>query len=123
MRATEKMWYSGRAPLWLLPLSFLYGTVMAVRSVFYRLGQRHRIEVAAPVVVVGNLTVGGTGKTLLVAWLSIKLAAVGFKVGVVSRGYGGRALGVTRVTAHSRPSEVGDEALLLARGSLATVFV
>jgi tetraacyldisaccharide 4'-kinase len=123
MRAIEKMWYSDRAPLWMLPLSALYGAVMAVRSVFYRMGLRHRIGVAAPVIVVGNLTVGGTGKTPLVAWLSIKLAALGMKVAVVSRGYGGRASGVTRVTVHSRPSEVGDEALLLARRSQATVFV
>jgi tetraacyldisaccharide 4'-kinase len=76
-----------------------------------------------PVVVVGNLTVGGTGKTPLVAWLSGKLAAVGLRVAIVSRGYGGRARGVTRVTLHSRPSEVGDEPLLLARRAQATVFV
>ncbi len=123
MRSIEKMWYGAHGSPWLVPLSFIYGTVMAVRSVFYRLGLRHRVRVPVPVVVVGNLTVGGTGKTPLVAWLSIKLSAVGMKVAVVSRGYGGRARGVTRVTVHSRPSEVGDEALLLARRSQATVFV
>jgi tetraacyldisaccharide 4'-kinase len=75
------------------------------------------------VVVVGNLTVGGTGKTPLVAWLSTRLAATGMRVAIVSRGYGGRARGVTRVTLHSRPSEVGDEPLLLARRAHATVFI
>ena len=74
-------------------------------------------------VVVGNLTVGGTGKTPLVAWLSTHLSDVGMRVAVVSRGYGGRARGVTRVTVHSRPSEVGDEPLLLARRAQATVFI
>jgi len=119
----EAMWYSNRAPLWLVPLSFLYGFVMAVRSLLYRIGLRHRVKVGVPVIVVGNLTVGGTGKTPLVAWLASKLAAVGHRVAIVSRGYGGRARGVTRVTLHSRASEVGDEPLLLARRAQATVFI
>jgi len=96
---------------------------MAFRSVLYRLGLRHRIRIGVPVVVVGNLTVGGTGKTPLVAWLSTHLAAVGMRVAIVSRGYGGKARGVTRVTLHSRASEVGDEPLLLARRAQATVFI
>ena len=97
--------------------------LMGLRSLLYRMGLRHRVRVKAPVIVVGNLTVGGTGKTPLVAWLSTHLAAVGLRVAIVSRGYGGRARGVTRVTVHSRPSEVGDEPLLLARRAQATVFV
>jgi tetraacyldisaccharide 4'-kinase len=115
----ETMWYGRKAPLWLVPFSLLYGFVMSVRGLFYRLGLRHRIKVAVPVVVVGNLTVGGTGKTPLVAWLSSHLAACGMRVAIVSRGYGGRARGVTRVTVHSRASEVGDEPLLLARRAAA----
>ena len=119
----EAMWYGGEGPLWLAPFSLLYGAVMAFRSLLYRIGLRHRVRMKVPVVVVGNLTVGGTGKTPLVAWLSMKLSAVGMRVAIVSRGYGGRARGVTRVTVHSRPSEVGDEPLLLARRAQATVFV
>jgi tetraacyldisaccharide 4'-kinase len=119
----ERMWYGPAGPMWLAPFSFLYGAIMAVRSLLYRLGLRHRVKVGVPVVVVGNLTVGGTGKTPLVAWLSHKLSAVGLRVAIVSRGYGGSAHGVTRVTVHSRPSEVGDEPLLLARRAQATVFV
>ena len=119
----EAMWYGQRGPVWMAPLSGLYGLVMAFRSVLYRLGLRHRIKVGVPVVVVGNLTVGGTGKTPLVAWLSTHLAAVGMRVAIVSRGYGGKARGVTRVTLHSRASEVGDEPLLLARRAQATVFI
>src|SRR5688572_19826066 len=119
----EAMWYSGARPLWLAPFSFVYGALMGLRSLLYRLGLRHRVRMKVPVIVVGNLTVGGTGKTPLVAWLASKLAAVGYRVAIVSRGYGGRARGVTRVTVHSRPSEVGDEPLLLARRAQATVFV
>lgn len=117
------MWYGPSGPIWLAPLSTLYGAIMAVRSLLYGIGLRHRVKVGVPVVVVGNLTVGGTGKTPLVAWLSNKLTAVGLRVAIVSRGYGGRARGVTRVTVHSRASEVGDEPLMLARRAQATVFV
>jgi len=117
------MWYSEARPPWLAPLSALYGAVMAFRSLLYRIGLRHRVKVGVPVVVIGNLTVGGTGKTPLVAWLSSHLAACGMRVAIVSRGYGGRARGVTRVTVHSRASEVGDEPLLLARRAAATVFI
>ena len=119
----EQLWYGGARPTWLVPFSFLYGAIMAVRNGLYRIGLRHRVRVGAPVVVVGNLTVGGTGKTPLVAWLATHLAAFGMRVAIVSRGYGGRARGVTRVTVHSRASEVGDEPLLLARRSQATVFI
>jgi tetraacyldisaccharide 4'-kinase len=119
----EAMWYGETRPLWLAPFSFLYGGIMGLRNLLYRIGLRHRMRVGVPVIVIGNLTVGGTGKTPLVAWLSGKLAAVGLRVAIVSRGYGGRARRVTRVTLHSRPSEVGDEPLLLARRAQATVFV
>src|SRR5258708_2223149 len=76
----ERLWYGRARPLWLAPFSFLYGAIMALRSLLYRLGLRHRVKVGVPVVVVGNLTVGGTGKTPLVAWLSNKLSAVGLRV-------------------------------------------
>jgi tetraacyldisaccharide 4'-kinase len=119
----EGLWYSGARPWGLAPLSFLYGAVMTLRGFLYRIGLRHRTRLPVPVVVIGNLTVGGTGKTPLVAWLATHLAACGLRVAIVSRGYGGRARGVTRVTLHSRASEVGDEPLLLARRAQATVFV
>src|SRR4051812_5709623 len=86
----ERLWYGDARPLWLAPFSLLYGAVMSVRGLLYRMGLRHRVRVGAPVVVVGNLTVGGTGKTPLVAWLSTHLAATGMKVAIVSRGYGAR---------------------------------
>jgi tetraacyldisaccharide 4'-kinase len=119
----ENTWYSSTRPAWLAPLSWLYGGAMSLRNFLYRIGLRHRVRIGAPVIVVGNITVGGTGKTPLVAWLASRIAETGMKVAVVSRGYGGRARGVTRVTMHSRPSEVGDEPLLLARRAQAAVYV
>src|SRR3954470_6647981 len=119
----ERTWYGGAGSLWLAPLSFLYGALMGLRSVLYRLGLRHTVRVSVPVIVVGNLTVGGTGKTPLVAWLAQQLASCGMRVAIVSRGYGGRARGVNRVTVLWRASEGGDEPLLLARRSQATVFI
>src|SRR5688572_11378331 len=119
----EAMWYGPRGPLWLAPLSLVYGTVMSLRGFLYRIGLRHRVKVGVPVIVVGNLTVGGTGKTPLVAWLASRLAAVGHRVAIVSRGYGGRGKGGTAVTMPTRASEVGDEPLLLARRAQATIFI
>jgi tetraacyldisaccharide 4'-kinase len=76
-----------------------------------------------PVVVVGNITVGGTGKTPLVIHLALALRARGRHPGIVSRGYRGRSGDVLEVTAGSDPAVVGDEPLLLARHSACPVFV
>jgi tetraacyldisaccharide 4'-kinase len=74
-----------------------------------------RVEFAAPVIVVGNLTVGGTGKTPLVIWLVARLTERGYRPGIVCNGYRGQAESwPQRVTAESDPAEVGDEAVLLA---------
>ncbi|RZU98516.1 tetraacyldisaccharide 4'-kinase [Spiribacter vilamensis] len=82
--------------------------------------RRRRLEpiaraMPAPVVVVGNLAVGGSGKTPLVIWLVAAAAARGWRPGVVLRGYGGRARGITAVTGDSDPAAVGDEAVLIAK--------
>jgi len=97
--------------------------IVKLRGVLYNARILRDTTLGVQVIAVGNLTVGGTGKTPLVAWLSSHLAACGLRVAIVSRGYGGRARGVTRVTVHSRASEVGDEPLLLARRATATVFI
>jgi tetraacyldisaccharide 4'-kinase len=78
-----------------------------------------------PVIVVGNLTVGGSGKTPLVLWLVERLREAGWRPGIISRGYGGsgRGEGVRAVAAGSSPALVGDEPLLLARRSGVPVFV
>jgi tetraacyldisaccharide 4'-kinase len=75
------------------------------------------------VIVVGNLSVGGTGKTPLVVYLAGVLADTGYRVGVVSRGYGGSATQALEVQPDSQPAVVGDEALLIARNSGARIWV
>jgi tetraacyldisaccharide 4'-kinase len=114
--ALQRIWYGPRwasLPLW--PLSWLFRVVVALRRLLYRLGLLRARRVGVPVVVVGNLTVGGTGKTPVSAWLAQEFARCGRRVGVVLRGYGGRATSEpVIVTAESDPEEVGDEALLHA---------
>ncbi|WP_253251263.1 tetraacyldisaccharide 4'-kinase, partial [Salmonella enterica] len=85
--------WSGESPLWrlLLPLSWLYGLVSGAIRLSYKLGFKRAWRAPVPVVVVGNLTAGGNGKTPVVIWLVEKLQQRGVRVGVVSRGYGGEA--------------------------------
>jgi len=86
----ERIW-SGKSPLFLLllPLSFLYGLVSNLIRLSYRWGWRKAWRAPVPVVVVGNLTAGGNGKTPVVVWLVQVLQQRGLRVGVVSRCYGG----------------------------------
>jgi tetraacyldisaccharide 4'-kinase len=122
-RALTALWYrGGPAALLLQPLAWLYGAVMTVRRDFYERGWLPSHRVARPVVVVGNLTVGGTGKTPLVAWLAEKLSQRGLSVGILSRGYGSSANAPRAVEPSSSWREVGDEPLLLRqRTGCATV--
>lgn len=116
-KALPAVWYGARPERWLLwPLSLLYRVVVAVRRRLYALGILQVHDLAPPVVVVGNITVGGTGKTPLVIWLAARLASAGRRPGIVTRGYGGRSnRWPQNVTAESDPGEVGDESVLLAR--------
>ncbi len=99
-----------------LPLSLLFRAAVAARRLAYRLGLRPRYRADCPVIVVGNLTVGGSGKTPLVIWLAEWLSELGWRPGIVSRGYGGRARHwPQQVRADSDPTSVGDEAVVLAR--------
>jgi tetraacyldisaccharide 4'-kinase len=102
----------------------LYGGMSALRRGLYRAGVLKSERLPVPVVVVGNIYVGGTGKTPLTIWLARALREHGFTPGIVSRGYGGDAArGVLEVSAASLASEVGDEPLLIARQSGCPVFV
>jgi tetraacyldisaccharide 4'-kinase len=113
-----EIWYGERARgAWLLPLAWLFGGSAALRRAAYRRGWLERYRSSRPVVVVGNLTVGGTGKTPLVLWLVEALRLRGHHPGVVSRGYGRRASEARRVAASDPVSEVGDEPALIARRS------
>lgn len=121
----EALWY-GRSPLaWLLlPFAWCYGLVVRLRRWAYQSGVLATPALRLPVVVVGNIAVGGTGKTPVVGWLAVQLRERGLRVGIVSRGYGGReSAAPRRVTADSSPAEVGDEPVLLARVTQCPVVV
>ncbi len=107
----------------LLPLSLLYRALVAVRRGLYACGLLKQAVMPVPVVVVGNLFVGGTGKTPLVIWLAGELRARGFRPGVISRGYGANVDKVIEVSERSLPSEVGDEPLLIALKARVPVVV
>jgi tetraacyldisaccharide 4'-kinase len=99
----------------LLPLTGLFIALTALRRLIYRLGLFNSYKSQLPVIVVGNITVGGSGKTPLVIWLVAHLKKLGYKPGIVSRGYGGKASSwPQQVRVDSDPETVGDEALLLA---------
>jgi tetraacyldisaccharide 4'-kinase len=120
----NRIWYDApRPPLWLRPLAALYAALTAVHRLLYRAGVRQVARVDCPVVVVGNLTVGGTGKTPLVIWLCRALAGQGLKPGIVTRGYGGSERGVRLATAADDAAGIGDEAVLLVRRSGVPVAV
>ena len=100
----------------LLPLTALYCVLVVLRRWAYRVRLLRRVRVPVPVIVVGNISVGGTGKTPLVIGLVEILRAHGWRPGIVVRGYRGRAATwPQQVTAASDPVEVGDEPVLLAR--------
>ncbi|WP_244958199.1 MULTISPECIES: tetraacyldisaccharide 4'-kinase [Pandoraea] len=109
---------------WLLwPLSWIFGAVAAWRRVCFRRGWKTSTRLPVPVVVVGNLTVGGTGKTPTVIALVAALRAQGYTPGVLSRGYGAALSRPTEVGADATPEAVGDEPLLIARRTGAPVWV
>lgn len=112
----DKFWYGGVSPpWWMTPLSAVYGAISRIRRSAYSLRMAPSTRLPCPVVVVGNLTVGGTGKTPLVCWLAGQLIELGFRPGVVSRGYGGSSRAARLVQASDNSDQVGDEAILLAR--------
>ncbi|MEZ5560745.1 MAG: lipid A export permease/ATP-binding protein MsbA [Pseudomonadales bacterium] len=109
-------WYSNARWVRLLrPLSWIYRRLASRRRHAYRTGRRTPWRAPVPVIVVGNISVGGTGKTPLVIWLAAELMRLGFRPGIVSRGYGGRGgRRPVAVTPGADPEQVGDEAPLLA---------
>jgi tetraacyldisaccharide 4'-kinase len=121
----ENVWYGSSRLVWLLlPLSWLYTFLHMVRTFLYRNKVLRSQQVTVPVVVVGNITVGGTGKTPLTVWLADELMARNFSPAIVTRGYRGK-VGPHPVvaTAASDPGIVGDEAILLASRCTCPVVV
>jgi tetraacyldisaccharide 4'-kinase len=116
MRRLEYYWYTRNPWLILLtPVALVYCLIVRLRRILYRLGILRSHALPVPVIVVGNLTVGGTGKTPLVAWLAVLLQQSGYRPGIIARGYRGRARHwPQQVRPDSDPVMVGDEAVLLA---------
>lgn len=120
-----EFWYKKHVLSYLLiPLAWIFGKVVRLRRWAYKKHYLRVWKAPVPVVVVGNITIGGSGKTPFVIWLAQQLQQQGLKVGIVSRGYGGKGIEYPcLVDAQSDPKLVGDEPLLLARRSGAKVAI
>jgi tetraacyldisaccharide 4'-kinase len=107
--------------LW--PASLAFGLAVGLRRLLYRLRLLRSSHPGIPVVVVGNLVAGGSGKTPLVIWIAEHLQRRGWTPGIVSRGYGGRSGPPRAATIASDAADVGDEPILLARRSGCPVWI
>lgn len=113
----QQIWYNRNGMSQALrPLSWLFCSVVFIRRLMYRLQLFKTTRLGVPVIVVGNLTVGGTGKTPLVIAVVKCLQRAGYRPGIISRGYGGKARAwPQQVRPDSDPVMVGDEPILISR--------
>ncbi|RIZ66114.1 MAG: tetraacyldisaccharide 4'-kinase [Methylococcales bacterium] len=116
-RWAQDIWYKDPfIGVWLMPFGFLFSDIVKFRKFLYRIGLLKTQTLPVSVIVVGNITVGGTGKTPLIIYLANFLKDSGFKPGIISRGYGGGAESWPQwVDGDSLAKDVGDEALLIAK--------
>jgi tetraacyldisaccharide 4'-kinase len=121
----ETCWYQQtKPPVWLRALSVVFKNIAHYRRLLYRSGILKQTRLPVPVIIVGNLSVGGTGKSPLVVYLAECLSNAGYNPGIISRGYGGKATQwPQRVFATSNPEYVGDEAVMIASRSNCPVAV
>jgi tetraacyldisaccharide 4'-kinase len=111
----ESAWYgNGRVPWWAWPLATLYGAAIRLRGGLYRAGWLASVRLPVPVIVIGNLSVGGTGKTPLTMAVVDALHSRGYLPGVVSRGYGGSQREPLLLGDTPDPARVGDEPCLIS---------
>ncbi|KZW98544.1 tetraacyldisaccharide 4'-kinase [Pseudoalteromonas luteoviolacea] len=116
MNKIEKSWYQpiGILNIALLPLSALFWLVSSVRRVLFKFGIKSSYKAHVPVLIVGNIGIGGNGKTPFVLWLVPYLNSLGLKVAVISRGYGAKPPYTPyQVSEQSTPEQAGDEPLLI----------
>jgi len=125
LEATLSAAWLKRGPLAcaLYPVSLLFRALSGIRALLYRAGLKKSVRLPVPVIVVGNIFIGGTGKTPLTIWLAGTLRAAGFTPGVISRGFGGFDGAAREVGADALASDVGDEPLLIARRTGCPVVV
>ncbi len=121
----ENIWYSNHPLGYLLiPVSWVYALFTLFRRICYQVGIIAVNQIDAPVIIVGNINVGGTGKTPLVIWLAEYFKQKGFKPGIVSRGYGGSPnRKPQQVRPDSSPALVGDEPVLISKNTGCPVAV
>jgi len=117
MPRSTPFWWANRGPLaWpQLPFAVLFSLLSSARRFAWHIGLFHEQRLPVKVIVVGNVAVGGSGKTPVVIWLAEALRQQGWIPGIISRGYGGRAAVPTPVLPRSDPAEVGDEPVLISR--------
>ena len=109
-------WYNKSFWLYILaPLTFLFSSLVKARRNSYINNPKKVWNSSKPIIVVGNISMGGTGKTPLVKFIASELAKRGFKPGLVSRGYGGKYSGTLEVTSETTYKQTGDEAQILAK--------
>jgi tetraacyldisaccharide 4'-kinase len=119
-----RFWYRRGAIAWLLwPVSLLFSIAVAVRRALYFLRVFKSEHPGIPVIIVGNLTVGGSGKTPLVIWIAEFLKSKGWSPGIVSRGYGAKVAAPRAASVASDAAEVGDEPIVLSRRSGCPVWI
>ena len=107
-------WYHWPVIILLLPLTVLFWLLSALRRALFRLQIKPTVDIPALVIVVGNISVGGNGKTPLVVYLAKRLRQEGYNPGVLSRGYGGKNACYPMTVEHrSKVDVVGDEAILM----------
>jgi tetraacyldisaccharide 4'-kinase len=123
MHGLQWHWYR-ITPLHLLlwPLSLIFHLIVTIRRLLFRLGISSSIKLPVPVIIVGNVSVGGTGKTPLTLWLAEQLLADGWHPGIISRGFGGKGNKPQEVLHDSDPAQVGDEPALMAQRLLCPVW-
>ena len=121
----QSVWYQKKAGgHWLLPVSWIFQQVSRLRRCCYKIGLFNVERLPVPIIIIGNISVGGTGKTPLIIWLAGFLQKAGFKPGIISRGYGGQARQwPQRVDAESDAGQVGDEALVIFQKSQCPMVV
>lgn len=114
MKRIDACWYSQNPVAWLLlPVAALYCVIVFIRRQLYRLGVLKSFKCSVPVIIVGNISVGGTGKTPLLVALCDLLVSQGYRPGVISRGYGGSFEGERQLADNDSAELVGDEPCLI----------
>ncbi len=121
----DEIWYKDSfIGTWIMPFSFIFTDAVKFRRWMYKKGYKSVEKLPVPVIIVGNITLGGTGKTPLVIYLVEQLTAAGFNPGVISRGYGGQSdSAALLVIAESDVQQVGDEPLLIAQQAACPVAI